>query len=45
MKIYWLVQQLDYIGGTEMVTSNIINSISDNYDINIISTAKIENNI
>ena len=45
MKIYWLVQQLDYIGGTEMVTSNIINSISDNYDINIISTAKIENNV
>ena len=44
MKIYWLVQQLDYIGGTEMVTSNIINSISDKYDINIISTAEINNN-
>lgn len=44
MNIYWLVQQLDFIGGTEMVTSNIINQLSSDYSITVISTAKIENN-
>lgn len=42
MKIYWLIQQLDFIGGTEMVTSNIINQLSDHYDITVISTASIK---
>jgi len=34
-KIYWFVQQLHNIGGTEMVTIQIINMLSKDYDIHL----------
>ena len=44
-KIYWWVQQLNRIGGTEMVTIDLANSLCDTYDITLISTVKIEGEI
>ncbi|MFA6755308.1 MAG: glycosyltransferase [Bacilli bacterium] len=40
-KIFWCVQQLDKIGGTEMVTIDIMNHLCDYYDITLICTSKI----
>lgn len=42
-KIYWFLQQIENIGGTEMVTSQIINLLSNDYDITLVSAAKISN--
>lgn len=36
-KIYWLIQQLYRLGGTEMVTLNIINILKEDYDITIVT--------
>ena len=44
-KIYWWVQQLNRIGGTEMVTIDLANHLCDTYDITLISTVKIEGKI
>lgn len=44
-KIYWWVQQLNRIGGTEMVTIDLVNHLCDTYDITLISTVKIEGKI
>lgn len=44
-KIYWWVQQLNRIGGTEMVTIDLANHLCDTYDITLISTVKIEDKI
>jgi glycosyltransferase involved in cell wall biosynthesis len=40
-KIYWCVQQLDKIGGTEMVTIDLINHLCDYFDITLICSSKI----
>lgn len=39
-KIYWCLQQLHKIAGTEMVTLQIINMISDRYEIHIVPFSK-----
>lgn len=41
-KLYWCVQQLDKIGGTEMVSINLMNALCDKYDITLISSAKVD---
>lgn len=40
-KIYWCLQQLKNIGGTEMVTLQIISLLKDYYEIHLISFAPI----
>ncbi|MCI2068657.1 MAG: glycosyltransferase [Bacilli bacterium] len=35
-KIYWFVEQLDHVGGTEMVTLSDIDLLKDDYDITIV---------
>ncbi len=37
-KIYWWIQQLNRLGGTEMVTVDIINGLVDKYDITLLTT-------
>lgn len=39
-KIYWFLQQLKNIGGTEVVTIQIMNMLSDIYDITLVVLAK-----
>ena len=41
-KIYWMVQQLNRIGGTEMVSIELMKNLSDTFDITLISVAEIE---
>ena len=41
-KLYWWVQQLNRIGGTEMVSIDLINSLVEDYDITLVSTVKLE---
>lgn len=40
-KIYWQVQQVNRIGGAEMVTIDLANHLSKEYDITLVSTVKI----
>ncbi|MFA6755313.1 MAG: glycosyltransferase [Bacilli bacterium] len=40
-KIFWGIQQLSKIGGTELVSINIMNHLVDKYDITIICTSEI----
>lgn len=35
-RIWWLIQQLDAIGGTEMVSTQIMNGLCDEYEINLV---------
>lgn len=44
-KIYWQVQQINRIGGAEMVSIDLANHLSKDYDITLISTVKIEGDI
>lgn len=44
-KIYWQVQQINRIGGAEMVSIDLANHLSKEYDVTIISTVKIEGEI
>lgn len=44
-KIYWWIQQINRIGGTEMVSLDLANSLVDHYDITFISTVKIREDI
>ena len=44
-KIYWWIQQINRIGGTEMVTIDLANSLCDKYDITLVSTVKIDGEI
>ncbi len=44
-KIYWCIQQLSSIGGTEMVSINLMNKLVEYCDITIISVAKIPSSI
>ena len=44
-KIYWWIQQINRIGGTEMVTINLANELSKYFDITIISTVKTDGEI
>lgn len=41
-KIYWLIQQLERLGGAEMISINIMNELATdpNYDINLVCTTK-----
>lgn len=41
-RIFWCFQQLEHIGGTEMVTLQIINMLKDEYDIHIVPFAKTD---
>jgi len=44
-KIYWCVQQLNKVGGTEEVSIDLMNHLADKYDITLISTSEIEKDI
>lgn len=35
-KIFWFVQQLAVLGGTEMVTLNLIDSLKESYDVTLV---------
>lgn len=41
-KIYWQVQQINRIGGAEMVSIDLANHLSDDYDITLISTVEFD---
>ena len=41
-KIYWCIQQLNNIGGTEMVTLQIIRMLENDYEIHLIPFSKID---
>ncbi len=41
-KIYWCIQQLNNIGGTEMVTLQIIKMLENDYEIHLIPFSKID---
>lgn len=41
-KIYWCLQQLQNIGGTEFVTTQIISFLSDAYEIHLIPFSKVD---
>lgn len=41
-KIYWMIQQLNRIGGTEMVSIELMKNISDIFDVTLISVAEIK---
>ena len=41
-KIYWCLQQLQNIGGTEFVTTQIISFLSDTYEIHLIPFSKVD---
>lgn len=40
--IYWCIQHLDEVGGTEMVSTDLMNHLVDYYDITAIVTGKID---
>ena len=40
-KIYWWIQQINRIGGTEMVSIDLANALCDRYDITMLSTTEI----
>lgn len=44
-KIYWWIQQINRIGGTEMVSIDLANELVNHYDITFISTVKIKGDI
>lgn len=45
-KIYWMVQQLNKIGGTEMVSILLMNNLIESYDITLVSTSeKVDNEV
>lgn len=39
-KIYWCIQNIDEIGGTEMVSTDLMNHLVEDYDITCIVTSK-----
>lgn len=41
-KIYWCLQQIKNIGGTEMVTLQIIRLLQNDYEIHLVPFSKIE---
>ena len=41
-KIYWCIQQLEKIGGTEMVTLQIIRFLVDEYEIHVIPFDEVD---
>lgn len=41
-KIYWCIQQLEKIGGTEMVTLQIIRFLADEYEIHVIPFDEVD---
>lgn len=41
-KIYWCLQQLNNIGGTEMVTLQIIKMLQNDYEIHLIPFSKVD---
>ena len=43
-RIYWCFQQLHNIGGTEMVTLQIIGLLSNEYEIHIIPFSPVDKN-
>lgn len=44
-KLYWWIQQINRIGGTEMVSLDLANELCNYYDITFISTVKIREGI
>ncbi len=43
--LYWHIQHLDQIGGTEMVSTDLMNHLADSFHIVCIVTAKVENEV
>lgn len=44
-KVYWCVQQINRVGGAEMVSINLANALSQYYDMTIVSTVKMDGDI
>ena len=44
-KIYWHIQQLDKIGGTEEVSIVLMNALAKYYDVTLICTSRISDKI
>lgn len=44
-KIYWFLQQLEFLGGTETATISIANELVNNYEITFVVTAREIKNI
>lgn len=44
-KLYWWIQQINRIGGTEMVSIDLANSLINHYDITFISTVNTDGDI
>ena len=44
-KLYWWVQQINRLGGAEMVSIDLMNRLSKYYDVTLISTVTIDDNI
>jgi glycosyltransferase involved in cell wall biosynthesis len=44
-RIYWWIQQLDKIGGTEEVSVDLMNHLADSFDITLISTSSNKDKI
>ena len=44
-KIYWFLQQLEFLGGTETATISIANELVNDYEITFVVTAREIKNI
>ncbi len=44
-KLYWAIQNLDTLGGSEMVSINLANSLCNDFDITLIVVSKVTNEI
>lgn len=44
-KIYWFVQQLNFIGGTEMVSIELMKHLSKTFDVTLVSVSEISDDI
>lgn len=42
-KVFWLIQQNTYVGGIETVTTQLANMLCDDFDITVISAARLAN--
>ena len=41
-KVFWCIQQVDHLGGTEMVSINLMNMLCEYYEIHMIVISKLE---
>jgi len=42
-KLYWIIQQAEHLGGTEIVTINIVNMLAKHLDVTLLVVGE-ENN-